>query len=476
MADNENSPASVNPQLQKKIQNFFNKGFAAFERGSLDMAIDLLYQCLELEPGHSRARAYLRSAALQRFTKGKASKLKIQLSEVSGLAAYLKASSLHKKPDKKIEALLASEKLIEQAPLVSKYVVLAAQCAIDAGYPDQGVMLFETTLQVDPGNEDIMRALATAFIEMGEFSKAREYLAALVAKHPQDGQLFSLLKDTEARATMKGSWDQTDKNDDRDAFRKLIKDKEQAEKLDMQGKSQVAANDVDALVAEQKAKIAKEPNNINYRRALARIYQQRKMYDLAAEALEEAKKISQSDPELDRLLSTIKTQAYDQKIAALRQSGDATAADALEDERNQFVFDDLADRVERYPNDLRLRYELGLRYIAYEHYDDAIQQFQLSQRSPKERTESLYGLAKCFRAKGQRDMAIMQLETAVEQLPVMNDTKKAVLFDLGELAEESGDIERAFKLYREVYGADIGYKDIEKKMERIYAARKASQA
>ena len=31
-------------KLQKKIQNFFNKGFAAFERGSLDMAIDLLYQ------------------------------------------------------------------------------------------------------------------------------------------------------------------------------------------------------------------------------------------------------------------------------------------------------------------------------------------------------------------------------------------------------------------------------------------------
>jgi tetratricopeptide (TPR) repeat protein len=135
------------------------------------------------------------------------------------------------------------------------------------------------------------------------------------------------------------------------------------------------------------------------------------------------------------------------------------------------VFDDLVQRVERYPNDLRLRFELGQQYLMYDAYDDAIQQFQLSQRSPKERTLSLHGLAKCFRAKGQRDMAVMQLETALEQLHVMDDTKKAVLFDLGEMAEEAGDIEKAFKIYREVYGADIAYKDIGEKMERIYKLR-----
>ena len=111
----------------------------------------------------------------------------------------------------------------------------------------------------------------------------------------------------------------------------------------------------------------------------------------------------------------------------------------------------------------------------YEAYDDAIQQFQLSQRAPKERTASLYGLASCFRQKGQRDMAVMQLETALDQLQVMDDMKKAVLFDLGEIAEETGDVERAFKLYKEVYGADIAYKDIDAKMQRIYKLRQELQ-
>jgi len=142
---------------------------------------------------------------------------------------------------------------------------------------------------------------------------------------------------------------------------------------------------------------------------------------------------------------------------------------------NQFVFDDLASRVQRYPNDLRLRFELGLQYFKYEYFDDAIGQLQLAQRSPKERVESLYYLAQCFIKKGQRDMAVMQLETANEQLPIMDDLKKKIVFALGDLAEQSGDIEKAFGYYKDVYGADIGFEDIGARMERIYKLRQNQQ-
>jgi len=142
---------------------------------------------------------------------------------------------------------------------------------------------------------------------------------------------------------------------------------------------------------------------------------------------------------------------------------------------NQFVFDDLSSRVQRYPNDLKLRFELGLQYFKYDYYDDAIGQLQLAQRSPKERVEALYYLAKCFSKKGQRDMAVMQLETANEQLPIMDELKKKVVFELGCLAEEAGDIEKAFGYYKDVYGADIGFADIGVRMERIYKMRQSQQ-
>jgi tetratricopeptide (TPR) repeat protein len=205
------------------------------------------------------------------------------------------------------------------------------------------------------------------------------------------------------------------------------------------------------------------------------VFSQNKRFEEAVETLEKARKINASDPELDRMLTTTRISAYEAKIEAIKASGDAAGAQALETEKNQFVFDDLVSRVQRYPNDLKLRFELGQQYFLNEYYDDAIGQFQLAQRSPKERVESLYYLALCFSKKGQRDMAVMQLETANEQLSIMDDLKKKVVYQLGTLAEDAGDIEKAFGYYRDVYGADIGFQDIGERMERIYKLRQTHQ-
>lgn len=466
----------LDPQLQKKAQNFFNNGFAAFERGNLDMALELLYQCLEIDPSSFRARKFLRAAALQRFIKSKPSSLKLKMAEIAGLPASMKVDGLIKS-GKIAEAILASEKLIEQAPMCVKYLAQASKCALLAKQADVASMILETGLQADMNNEELMSVLAETYCETGEWKKAREIYAVLVNKHPQDGKLVTLLKNTEARMTMASGWEEVANSNQKEGYRNLIKNKEEANKLDMKNKATVqAGDDAEAMIAEQKAKIQKEPKNLNYYRGLARIYQQLKRYDEAVQTLEAARQINSADPELDRMLTNVSILAYDSKIDALIQAGKADEAESLRADRNQFVFDDLVQRVERYPNDLRLRFELGEQYLMYDAYDDAIQQFQLSQRSPKERTLSLHGLAKCFRAKGQRDMAVMQLETALEQLHVMDDAKKAVLFDLGEMAEESGDLEKAFKIYREVYGADISFRDIAAKMERVYKLRQQKNA
>lgn len=465
----------LSPALQKKYQTLFNKGFTAFERGSLDMAIELFTQCFEIDPGNFRTRKFLRMAVLQRYTKKKPSALTAGFAELSGMGASMKASSALK-AGKFAEAIIASEKALQAAPLSVKYESLAAECCAAAGFHDSAAMILETGLQVDMQNEALMKALIDAYCNNAEWKKAREILVVLVNKHPQDGVLISKLKDVEARMTMDdGGWNDVVKANEAGGYRKLIKNKEEAAKLDMKNKSVAVGDDAEAQIAEQKEKIAKEPKNLNYYKGLARIYQQLKRYDDAVDILTKACEINSSDPELDRHLSMVKTMSYDARIEALKAAGDEEGAQTLSDERNQFVFDDLVQRVERYPNDLHLRYELGAQYLMYEAYDDAIQQFQLSQRAPKERTASLHGLAQCFRYKGQRDMAVMQLETALDQLQVMDDMKKAVLFDLGELAEESGDIEKAFKLYKEVYGADISYKDIDTKMQRIYKLRQEQQ-
>ena len=185
--------------------------------------------------------------------------------------------------------------------------------------------------------------------------------------------------------------------------------------------------------------------------------------------------MNSADPELDRMLSSTRAQDYEWRIEELRKAGKEQEAVDLEGEMNQFVFDDLYSRVERYPNDLRLRFELGLQYYTYgdqdpTFYDEAIKHLQLSQKSPKDRLDSLYYLAMCFMKKGQRDMAVMQLETARDQMPTMTELKKKVVYELGRVAEDTGDLEKAYAYYKDVYSSDVTFADLGERMLTVSRA------
>ena len=459
-------------QVAQQAQNFYNKGVAAFERGNLDIAIDLLMQCVTLAPGFSRARKFLRAAQIAKFRKEKKSRLAAQMQDFSATLMRMKISTLLK-AGKTEMALLECEKLLSMNPLQSQNVELAVETAEAAGHPDAALFTVEAAYENNPDDMLLLRRVADYYMKVGEYDKARDAYVKLNAFLPNDQTIFKQLKDAEARVTMASGWEETAGK--KDGYRDLIANKDQAKKLDMQAKSVVAGSDADALIEEAKARVEKEPNNLNFYRALARLFSQNKRFDEAVQTLEAARKVNASDPELDRALTTTKISAFEAKIEARKASGDAAGAADLENEMNQFVFDDLVSRVQRYPNDLKLRFELGLQYFKYDYFDDAIGQFQLAQRSPKERVEALYYLAMCFTKKGQRDMAVMQLETANEQLQIMDDLKKKIVFELGGLAEEAGDIEKAFGYYKDVYGADIGFQDIGVRMERIYKLRQSQQ-
>ncbi|HPB10545.1 MAG TPA: hypothetical protein PLU38_07070 [Kiritimatiellia bacterium] len=457
-------------QTAQQAQNYFNKGVAAFERGNHDIAIDLLMQCVSLSPGFSRARKVLRATQIAKYRKEKKSGLSAKMQEVSAAMMRMKIAGLLK-AGKQESALIECEKLLTMNPLHSQNVELAVEVAEASGHPEAALFTVEAAYENNPDDMQLLRRVADYYMAVGDYTKARDAYVKLNAYLPNDQVIFKQLKDAEARVTMAAGWEEAAGK--KDAYRDLIANKDQAKKLDMQAKAVVAGSDADALIEEARARIEQEPNNLNYYRALARLLSQNKRFDEAVDVLESARGVNAADPELDRAITTTRISAFEAKIDALKAAGDAAGAADMETEMNQFIFDDLSARVQRYPNDLKLRYELGLQYFKYGYHDDAIGQFQLSQRSPKERIESLYYLAMCFAGKGQRDMAIMQLETANEQLPIMDELKKKVVFALGKLAEEAGDIEKAFGYYKDVYGADISFEDIATRMERIYKLRQS---
>jgi len=453
-------------QAPQGVKDLFNKGFSAFERGNLDYAIDLLMQCVEIEPGLLKARKFLRAAQVQRLKKQKPTALSKILNQICGLPLMAKVMLLTQ-TGKGGKAVVAAERLLCKDPLNINFLHAFADAADKAGYPETAIQTLEIARDHFPDNGKVLLWLGDLYIEIGATKDGLACYEKLSALKPNDPDVVKKLKDAMALNSMaKDGW--TEAAATGGTFREMVRDTEEATVLEREAKAVKSERDADSLISNTLAKIEAEPQNINYYRSLARLYMQKQAYDEAIQTVERALEISPGDPELDQLLASARTEQYDYRIAELQEAGDSAGAEALQAERAAFVEESLAERIKRYPNDLRLRYELGVTLFKKQQFNEAIQQFQLSQRSPKHRARSLYYLAIAFKTKGQYDLALEQLQAAASEMPTMDNTKKDIIYEMGQLCEVTGDNAKAAEYYKSIYQVDIGYKDIAEKIEQLY--------
>ena len=459
----------ANDIAAQKAQNFTNRGRQAMEGGKFDFAAEMFMQALSFVPDALETRRMLRAAQIAKFRRNPPSALALKLQGISNYFARQKVFSLIKN-NQAVEAMAEAEKLLMINPLDADTIECAVKAAEAAGKPEAAAISVEAAYECGNSDPALLERVASYYTLAKRFDKARDAYHKLAALKPGDQRILQLLKNTEAQATMSAGWN--DAVGKKGGYQKILANKEQAKKLDQQNKAMVVGEDAEALIQEKLAQIEKEPGNMNFYRALARIYIQNKRFGEAIETLEKAVALNSSDPELDRMLSSTRTADYEFRIQKLKDEGKEDEAAELEAEKNQFVFDDLAARVERYPNDLHLRFELGLQYYTYEYYDEAVQHLQLAQKSPKDRLESLYYLAMCFVKKGQNDMGVMQLETARDQIPTMDELKKKIVYQLGLCAEDAGDYEKAYAYYKDVYSTDVTFADLNTRMLDVAAKLK----
>lgn len=444
----------------RKVRDLFQKGYSAMERGNLDYAMDMFMSVLEMEPRLLRARRFMRAAEIKK--KGKGNHLTHIIALLQGLPIMLSVmSSMGKKPAK---ALQAAEKLLRIDPLNLSFVRLYDQAACAAEMPEAAAMAIETTREHFPRDVALLERLGRLYLEINETHKARECFEELVRLRPKDQKALKALKDSAALDTMRsGGWEGAG------TYRDVMKDAKEAALLEQAGKAVKAGAGTDALIADTLAKIEREPENMNYRRALADLYTRAERFDDALRVLEVALRMTGgADPELDRSVTFTRIRQYDQNIKAMEEAGDASGAQALAAEKDAFVYQTAQERVQKYPNDLQFKYDLGVLLFERGRTNEAIQQFQAAQRNPQRRVRALYYLALCFKSKQQYDIAAEQLEKAASEMHVMDDTKKDILYELGQISEAMQNVDKATTYYKQIYAIDIGYKDVAQKIERGY--------
>lgn len=458
---------TVQEAVPPKVRELYNKGFVAMERGNLDYAIDLFTRCVEMEPRFLSARKFLRAAEIKQFKAIKPNLLSSLIGSASALPYILKANS-QIKSSKPAEALQTLENLFRKDPLNLKAIQVFAHAAEEAGQPELAIQALSTARDHNAKNTELLTQLGELYIRNKQPRAARECFEVVCQILPNDGPALKRLKDAMAISSIEGGLEESIKKG-REGYRDQIRDKKQAALLEQEAKGTRGSGDFESLEAEYLARVKKEPENINYQRALANLYASNNHFEKAIAILENAQKGSGGrDPMVDNAISGARTAMFNRDIEKLRADGDEAGAERLTQERDAFAFQDLEDRVKRYPNDLQVRFEFGVLQYSRGQINESIQQFQLSQRSPQHRARSMYYIGLCFASKKQYDMAVQQLEKANSEMADMDENKKACLYELGRVSALSGKLDKALEFFKEIYQVDISYRDVSSKIEHGY--------
>jgi hypothetical protein len=73
-----------------------------------------------------------------------------------------------------------------------------------------------------------------------------------------------------------------------------------------------------------------------------------------------------------------------------------------------------------------------------------------------------------FMERGMMDFAIKQLALAESELPVMDELKKEIVYNLGTAYERTNQPEKALEQWKKIYEVDMGYRDIATRVEASY--------
>jgi tetratricopeptide (TPR) repeat protein len=123
---------------------------------------------------------------------------------------------------------------------------------------------------------------------------------------------------------------------------------------------------------------------------------------------------------------------------------------------------------QRYPHNLRFKYDLGLVYQIDKQYNEAIKEYQQARNDPRSKGLCLLRLGQCFQAIKQNRLAVTHYETALEEIPDRDaQNKKEALYLAGKLAMELNDLDKADKHLGVLAGLDFTYKDVSQLLDEL---------
>jgi len=457
---------------RKKIEN----ARTAMTRGNFEYTIEICCSLLEEEPRCLEVRRLLRKAQ-RRVYANSGKGLGLMFARLAGYLALFRGYLILKRDPGK--AMSIGESVLNRNVYSSKALSLIARGARALELNETESYCLELICEKYPHNVVKMERLCEALIKSGSTEKALRIAERLTRLRPGSSAVQELVKSASvAHSINQGKW--ADKEED---FRSKLKNKKEADSLERANRVVVDESGSEERAEDLIEALQKDPQQVDSHKLLVRSLINQERYSEAMEWLDKAFALpeAEADAPLRQLRSELKVNRVERELFDLRREiaengGSDDQLKTLEAELLELKLGESRKLVEQFPNDYSQRYKYGEYLFESGNVDAAIQQFQISQRSPSLRIKSLVLLGRCFMAKELFDLALEQLKQPAESLTVVDELKKEVLYLLAQCYERLDKQEDAIQQYKAIYSNDIGYRDVSQKINKFYGKKESTES
>mgnify|MGYP001969863671 CR=1 FL=1 len=458
----------MDAEKKKIAADCWKKGSEAMSKENWDYAIEMFSKSVTLVPDNLLYRQTLRGVERRKYNDN-GSGARMAGLKLTAIRARIKKGRL-KKDWSAVDQ--AAEDGLKVNPWNAQLLFDLGEAARERGFSEVAANSLRDAVANDKENKNFNRTLAELLEQQGDYDEASKIWHRLSKLDPTDGDVR-----TKAMQVMTSNVLDRGGYEGADSTRDTMADHEVAKRLGIEGVGNAADGPGMSEEADLEHAVRREPEMIEHQIKLAAHYRKAGKLDEASRTLGEALEMSGGDAGVRELLEDVQLDQMRHNLGLAREAVDRNGDDedakrnvkALGGELLKREVEVFSSRVERYPNDLRLKFELGNRFIRLKKYAQAIPLLQVCVKDQRLETGALTALGKCFLAEKKNKLAMRQFEKAVEAVDVLEEPElfKESHYWLARLLTEAGDQAAAEHSYTEVLAVDYEYKDALARMEAL---------
>lgn len=440
-------------------------------RENWDYAIDMFSKSVSLVPDNLMYRQTLRGCERKKYgDNGSGARMaSMKLMKVKG---RIKKSRMQKD-------WAAVDRAAEEGLIVNPWDAQLnhdqGQACVELGFSDCALFGLQNAVACDPKSKDHNRALATLLEERGAYNDAIKCWQRIHNLDNDDDLANQKISELSTKSVIEGGgYEKAEGSRDVKAGGSAYDDYRPSG-----GRSKQPTADGPGMdpIKDLERQIRKEPENYNHYVKLGELHRNNRNFAEAREALQKALEITGGDHNIrqemeDTEIEELRSNLDVAKDAVRNNPDDETArqnAGALAVELVDREIEVLASRVDRYPKDSKMKFELAQRLIRRGKTPAAIPLLQQASTDQRIEVEVLVALGECFVKEKKDDLALRQFRKAIPKIDPMDRTDlfKKCRYMMGRLCESLEQKEEAEEHYNEILAIDYEYKDVLKRLDEL---------